>query len=559
MDKARVGVFVCYCGSDIGGVVDVPELVEYARSLPNVEFVRDTPKACTDAGQQEIVQDITEHGLNRVVLAGCTPRTHEPLFRVTCQQAGLNPYLLEFVNLRDHCSRVHAGESEQATAKAKDLVRMGVARAIFLEPLSHKPLPVTRAALVIGGGIAGLSAALNLANQGFEVKLVEREPEMGGLLRDVYKLYPTGDLARTFVEEKVAAVRSNPNIEVLIGAEVRDVTGVVGNYEVMVAQGEQELQFQVGVIIVATGAKEFRPTGMFGYDGQKVITQGELETRLAEGIADHDPPIRSVAMIQCVGARDETRPYCSRICCMTAVKNALLIKETNPGIQVYVLYRDMLTLGVEYEDLYREARGKGVIFIQYDPQRPPHVDGGHVRVYDELLGEALSIPCDLVVLSTPLVAQPDAVDLAQMLQVPIDEHGFFLESHLKYRPLDSDNDGIFLCGSAHWPSDVGESVTQALGAAARGSILLRQNVIEIEPTVAVVDITKCSACGLCELTCNYHAVEVTVVDERRGIKAARVNEVLCKGCGACAAGCRCRAIDLRGSTNEQILAAINAF
>jgi heterodisulfide reductase subunit A len=413
--------------------------------------------------------------------------------------------------------------------------------------------------LVIGAGVAGLSAALNLANQGFEVRLVEREAEAGGLLRDVHRLYPTGEDARAFIERKVEAVRCRPNIEMLLGAEVRDVHGSVGNYDVVVEQGGEQLQFKACVVIVATGGRELRPVGVYEYDGERVITQGELEGLLAKGLVGCDPSIRSVVMIQCVGARDEVRPYCSRICCMTAVKNALLIREADPGVGVYVLYRDMLTLGVDYEDLYREARGKGVVFVQYDPASSPMVGRAGVLVRDELLGEMVSIPSDLVVLSTPLVSQSDAAALARMLQVPADEHGFFSEAHLKYRPLDTVTDGVFLCGSAHWPSDVGETVAQALGAAARASILLRQDEIEAAPTVAVVDVSKCSACGLCELTCNYSAVEVMVVDERRGIKAARVDEARCKGCGACAAGCRCRAIDLRGSTNEQILAVISAF
>lgn len=559
MDRARIGVFVCHCGSDIGGVLDVPGLVEYARRLPGVEFAQDSLKACTNGGRQEIARRVTEEGLTRVVLAGCTPRTHEPMFRAMCQQAGLNPYLLEFVNIRDHCTRVHVDEGGLATVKAQDLVRMGVARALLLEPLERSRIPVVAVALVIGAGVAGLSAALNLANQGFEVKLVERETEAGGLLRGVHRLYPTGEDARAFIERKVEAVRRSPNIEMLLGAEVRDVDGCVGNYDVVVEQGGEQLQFKAGVIIVATGGQELRPVGLYGHDGERIITQGELEGLLVEGLSSYDPSIRSVVMIQCVGARDEGRPYCSRICCMTAVKNALLIRDADPKVQVYVLYRDMLTLGVDYEDLYREARGEGVVFVQYEPQSPPEVQGEQVVVQDELLGEELSIPCDLVVLSTPLVSQDGAAAVSQMLRVPTDEQGFFSEVHAKYRPLDSDSDGIFLCGSARWPSDVGESVGQALGAAARASILLRQEEIEVEPRVAVVDVSKCSACGLCELTCNYGAVEVTVVDQRRGIQAARVDEVRCKGCGACVAGCRCRAIDLRGSTNEQILAAISAL
>jgi heterodisulfide reductase subunit A len=430
---------------------------------------------------------------------------------------------------------------------------------MFLEPLESGCVSVVPVALVIGAGIAGLTAALNLAKQGFEVKLVEREPKAGGLLKDLYRVYPTGEEAQPLIEQKVEAVSVHPNIDLLLGAEILGVTGSAGDYQVLVKQEDQQLELRVGAIIIATGAQELKPGGMYGYDGKRVITQGELEQLLLEGIERFTSPITSVVMIQCVGARDEVRPYCSRICCMTAVKNALLIKEANPMAQVYVLYRDMMTLGVDYEDLYREARGTGVVFVRYDPQSPPEVGGGRVIVQDELLGEELSISCDLVVLSTPLVSQDDAVGVAQMLRVPTDEQGFFVEVHPKYRPLDSDSDGVFLCGSARWPSDLGESVGQALGAAARASILLRQEGIAAEPRVAAVDVTKCSACGQCELTCNYGAVEVTVVDERRGIQAARVDEARCKGCGACVADCRCRAIDLRGSTNEQILAAIRAF
>lgn len=559
MDRPKVGVFVCHCGSEISEVVDVCDVVEYAGQLPGVVFAQDSLKACTDSGRREIVRHISDLGLNRIVLAGCSPRTHEPLFRAMCQEAGLNPYLFECVNIRDQCARVHTEAGEEATTKARDLVRMGVARALLLEPLERTRLPVVPVALVIGAGIAGLSAAHNLARQGFQVKLVERELEAGGQLRELFRLYPTGEDARDYIEQKSKAVSDHPNVELLLGAEICNVTGSVGNYGVTVQQGDHQLELVVGAIIVATGAQEFKPLGMYAYDGERIITQGELEPLLAQGIRDGDRAIDSVVMIQCVGARDEVRPYCSRVCCMTAVKNALLIKEAEPSVQVYVLYRDMLTLGTKYEDLYREARGAGVIFMRYDPQMPPEVRGDTVVVQDSLLGEELQILSDLVVLSTPLVSADGSAGLAQMLQVPTGEMGFFSEAHPKYRPLDSDRDGVFLCGSAHWPSDVGESVGQALGAAARASILLRQREIETEARVAVVDVSKCSACGFCETICNFGAVEVTIVDERRGIKAARVDESRCKGCGACVAGCLCRAIDLLGSTNEQLLAVINAL
>jgi len=560
MDQARVGVFICHCGNNIAGFLDVPELTRYVRTLPHVAFAQENMYTCADAGRAEIVKGITEHDLNRVVVASCTPRTHEPLFRSTCQQAGLNPYLFEFVNIRDQCSWVHMQERELATKKAKDLLRMGVARAVLLEPEESIEVEVVPAALVIGAGVAGLTVALSLANRGFEVKLVEREAETGGLLRGVNRLYPTGDDARAFIEAKVEAAQRHPNIEVFTGAEVSDVSGFVGNYEVVVGQGApvqdgrpgRELGFAVGVIIVATGAKEFKPVGIYGYDGERVITQGELEKLLAKGMSS----IRSMVMIQCVGARIDARPYCSRICCMTAVKNALLIKEDDPRAQVYVLYRDMLTLGTEYESLYREARGQGVTFIQYSPQSPPTVNGGQVVVYDELLGQALSIPCDLVVLSTPLVGQADAANLAQLLKVPVGEHGFFLEAHVKLRPLDFATDGIFLCGSAHWPSDIGESVAQAYGAAARASILLSRGRVEVEPIVSVVDEAKCIGCGLCETVCTYKAIVLR--DTGAGRKAQTI-AASCKGCGVCAAGCPDSAISMQHFTDEQLFAQIDAL
>ncbi len=556
MSEARVGVFICDCGSNIAGFLDVPALAERARQLPNVVMVQENMYTCSDAGRSEIRKGIQEQNLDRVVVASCSPRTHEPLFRATCREAGLNPYLFQFVNIRDQCSWVHMQERERATAKASDLIRMGVAKAVLLEPGQEIEVPVIAAALVIGAGVSGLTAALSLANQGIEVKLIEREPVMGGLLRNMYHLYPTGQDAQPFIEAKVEAVKRHPKIEVFTNAQVQNVRGYVGNYEVTVQQGEREFGFAVGAVIVATGAEVFKPEGLYGYDGEKVITQAEFEGWLAAQAEAEAPSLGAIVMIQCVGTRNETRPYCSRICCMTAVKNALLVKEIDPQARVYVLYRDMLTLGAVYENLYREARGRGVTFIQYSPESPPKVEDGQVTVFAELLGQSITIPCNLVVLSSPLVGRADTVKLSQLLKVPVDEYGFFLEAHVKLRPLDFATDGMFLCGCAHWPADIGESVAQAHGAAGRAAILLGGGVVQVEPFITVVDEQKCIGCGLCASMCTYQAV--VLEDTETGRKAKRI-AASCKGCGLCGAACPQQAISMQHYTDQQLFAEIDAF
>ncbi|MEJ2735266.1 MAG: FAD-dependent oxidoreductase, partial [Anaerolineae bacterium] len=386
----RIGVFICHCGHNIAGYLDVAALVEAAQALPNVAVVRDSLFTCSDAGLAEIRSVIAEHNLNRVVVASCTPRTHEPLFQTTCEEAGLNRYLFEFVNIRDQCSWVHMQEGDRATQKAKDLIRMGVAKASLLEPLEEKELAVQPAAAVIGGGIAGMTAALSLAQRGFAVTLVEREPALGGVLRHLDKLYPTRADAQELVDRYVADVNDNPHIEVLTSTQVRNVQGYIGSYELLVHSKEygMDLPIQAGVIVVATGAEEFKPVGMYGYDDDpRVITQQELEQLLVakpdQSLFPDTPTTTStVVMIQCVGARDETHAYCGRTCCLTAMKNAMLLKERDPQTEVYVLYRDIEVHGTHFEDYYAQARDLGVIFTRYTPDSPPEVAEGRVIVYD---------------------------------------------------------------------------------------------------------------------------------------------------------------------------------
>ncbi len=549
MDEVRVGVFVCHCGTNIGGFLDVPGLVKYAFNLPNVVFAKDNQYTCSEAGLTEIRNAIAENKLNRVVVASCTPRTHEPLFRSTCKEAGMNPYLFQFVNIRDQCSWVHMQEKTRATEKAKVLIRMGVARAVLLEPLEETEVEVNPYALVIGGGIAGMTCALSLANRGFEVKLVEKEDRLGGTLNSLYKLYPTNKEASRLVQVKTKEVKKNPKIEVLTSSEVKEVKGFVGNFDVTVRQGEKERLFKAGVIIVATGAGTLKPVGMYDYGGENVITQIELERILKERSLKAD----TVVMIQCVGSRDEKRAYCSKVCCLTALKNAMLIKEANPDAQVFVLYRDMVTQGTRYEDYYGKARETGITFIKYSPERQPDVTNKSVRVYDELLGEELSLPYDLVVLSTPMVAHPESAVLARKLKVPVDKHGFFLEAHVKLRPVDFATDGVYVCGCAHWPVDIGETISQAYGAASRASIPLSVGHVKTEPSIAMVDEDECSGCGLCELTCPFTAIRI---EETKKGRKAKVIAASCKGCGACGGGCPEMAITMRHFTDEQLLAQV---
>ena len=553
-EELRIGVFICHCGINIGGVVRVPEVVEYAKTLPGVVYATDNLYTCSAAGLDAIKKAIKEHRLNRVVVASCTPRTHEPLFRRTCEEAGLNKYLFEMANIREHCSWVHMDDPDRATEKAKDIVRMAVAKARLLEPLDDIEIEVRPEALVIGAGPAGMTAALSLANQGFHVYLVEKEPEVGGMLRKLNRLYPTDRKADELLQQLSNAVYQNSNIEVFTSTKIVDVSGFIGNFEVLVRKDGEERKLEVGTIIVATGAEPLKPTGLYGYgELEGVITQIELEERLKE---DRLGTPKTVVMIQCVGSRIPERPYCSRICCATAIKNAILIKQASPQTQVYILYRDLQAYGKEYEEYYRRAQELGVRFISYTLERPPEVsraDGAlKVKVYHAVLGRELTLPADLVVLSTPLIPPETNEELSKLLKVPLDRNGFFLEAHVKLRPVDFATDGIYVCGTAHSPKDVPDSIAQAYAAASRASIPMANRRVVAEGIVAEVNKDRCIGCALCVDLCPFKASRIGEDGK------AEVIKVLCKGCGVCAASCPQRAITMKNFTDSQILAQVEA-
>ncbi len=545
MEDIRIGVFICHCGTNIGGILDVHSITEYAKTLPNVVYAADNIYTCSEVGLTEIRENIKEHNLNRVVVASCTPRTHEPLFRTTCYEAGLNPYLFEMVNIRDQDSWVHMKEPEKGTEKAKGLIRMGVSKAALLQPLEKVQVEVNPTALIIGGGIAGMNAALGLATQGFQTTIIEKESELGGIVKSLNKLYPIQEDASKILEI-IDIVENHPNIKVLTSTIPIKVDGFIGNFVISVKKGENISKIQAGIIILATGANVLNPKGLFGYNGKNIISQLELEQLLKNNKVNG----QNVVMIQCVGARNEERNYCSNICCMTAIKNAMLIKEINPDSNITILFRDIQSHGKIYEDYYRKAREKGILFIKYLPEKPPSVKEKHVEVYSKMLNYNVNITHDLVVLSTPLIAHEDSTELAKMLKVPQQEDNFFLEAHVKLRPSEFATDGIYICGSAHWPADIRESISQANAAASRSSRILSKDVIEVEGSTAEVNNDICIGCGVCIKMCPYNAIS------KNEEKIVSVNKVLCKACGVCGASCLVNAITIHHFTSEQIISEI---
>jgi heterodisulfide reductase subunit A-like polyferredoxin len=555
-EKPRIGVFVCHCGINIGGVVNVPEVREYAKTLEDVAYVDENLYTCSQDTQEKIKKAIKENQLNRVVVASCSPRTHEPLFQETIRETGLNKYLFEMTNIRDQCSWVHMHQPKEATEKAKELLRMAVAKSKLLQPLKEPLVEVIKKGLIIGGGLSGMRAALELAKQGFDCALVEKEAELGGNLRHIYHTIEGND-PQAFLRKTIDEVTHHPRIQVFTKATLKSLNGYVGNFKSVISSNGSEKEFEHGVVIVAVGAKESTPTEyLYGQD-PRVITQKELEEKIAlhwEKINSY----RHIVMIQCVGSRTEERPNCSRICCSVAVKNGLKIKEKNPDAKVTILYRDIRTYGL-MERYYTQARKQGIEFIQYELDSKPDlkVGGGslHLKVKDKILGEEVFLQPDLVVLASAIVPYENEA-LAKMLKVPLTADGFFLEAHMKLRPVDFATDGIFLAGMAHFPKSITESISQADAAVARATASIAKGYVSVLPTISEVDQTRCVGCGLCELLCPFSAIRV--VETERGSKAETIS-ASCKGCGVCAASCTQKAVTVHHFTDEQVTAQIEAL
>lgn len=550
-EEPRIGVFVCRCGTNIARVVDVPGVAEYAKTLPNVVYADEATYACSTDSTARMMQLIDEHNLNRVVVASCSPRTHEPLFQDTCREAGLNKFLFEMANIRDQCSWVHATHPGEATEKSKDLVRMAVARAGTLEPLHQHPASLTRTGLVVGGGAAGMTAALGLASQGFECVLVERTEELGGNLKDLYYTHEPDSDPQALLAELKQQIAEEPKVTVYTSSDLREISGYLGNYTSRIRTPNGDVEYDHGVVIIATGGKEYQPTGEYSYgQSDKIVTQHHLEEEIAKGQIDASQ-LKSVVMIQCVGSREEPNMYCSRVCCTQAVKNSIKLKEANPDLNVYVLYRDIRTYSMK-ELKYEEARSKGVLFIRFDLDNRPEVteeDGKvKVKVYDPVIRDELLIPADMVVLAAALRPQDDAAEVGSKLKVPLNQDKFFMEAHMKLRPLDFVNEGMFLCGLAHAPKFLSETIAQARGAASRAVTILSQPYLMVGGVVSVVDEDKCVACLTCVRACPFGV-------PRFGDRNAVVIEAAaCQGCGICASVCPRKAITLQNYTDVQVMA-----
>jgi len=555
-DRPRIGVFVCRCGINIAGVVNVPEVTDYAGKLPYVEYFTDNLYSCSQDTQETITQIVKQKNLNRVVVAACTPKTHEPLFQETLINAGLNKYLFEMCNIRNQDSWVHKNNPDLATEKAKDLIRMAVSKVALMQPLEETALSVNQTALVIGGGISGMTAARSLARQGYETHLLEQKDRLGGQAHNLFKTV-AGDLVQERLASMVAEVEKDDRIKVRLNTSLTSVDGFVGNFKSTLSTDGKEEELEYGVAIVATGGKALEPEEYSYGEDPRILSSLELDKKMM--VADPELAKATTAVfIQCVGSREPQRPYCSRVCCTHSIDNALELKKINPDMNIFILYRDIRTYG-EREYVYREAREKGIIFIRYSLDKKPgvRIEGGNliIAAEDHVLGRPMEITTNLLILASAIVPN-NQDELANFFKVTLNEDGFFVEKHAKLGPSEFAIDGVFLCGLAHYPKPIDEAIAQGRAAASRAVTLLAKETVHTSGNVAETDPANCSTCGVCVSICPYGAPSFIEPDARFFPGKAQINPVLCKGCGLCVASCRSGAIHLKGFDNDQIFAQI---
>ncbi len=555
--RPKIGVFVCKCGINIAGVVDVPAVTEYAASLPYVEYVTNNLYTCSQDTQDTMAKVIKEKELNRVVVAACTPTTHEPLFQETLIKAGLNKYLFEMCNIRNQDSWVHKENPDLATEKAKDLVRMAVSKVALMEPLEEAELDVNQTAMVLGGGISGIASARSLARQGYETHIIEKSSSLGGQALNLYHTFDGGNVQKK-LSKLVNEIEKDKKIHVHLNTTVTEVDGFVGNFKSTISNNGSQEVLEHGIAVLATGAKPLEPDEYSYGKDPRILTSLELDKKFIENDSLIDS-LNTAVFIQCVGSREPDRPYCSRVCCTHSIENALELKKRNPDMSIFILYRDIRTYG-EREYLYKEAREKGIIFIRYSLESKPQVkaakDSIKVTVLDHILGRPIEIDTDLITLASAIIPNRDE-KLANFFKVPLNDDGFFIERHAKLGPSDFSTDGVFLCGMAHYPKPIDEAIAQGRAAASRAITLLAQETVYTSGTVAKTQQPICSSCGVCISICPYSAPSFT--EEGPFAGRAEINPILCKGCGLCVASCRSGAIHLKGFDNDQIFAQIYAM
>jgi heterodisulfide reductase subunit A len=547
-DDIRIGFFICHCGEQVSNILNIDQIKKAVQKQLNVVYIDSTDFPCSKNGRAQIQTAVKDHNLNRIVIAGCSPRLMGPLFSRFVAETGLNPNLFEIANIRDQVARVHQKEKSQATQKAIEIINGSIQKVTRKTPQTNLTKKVDSTVAVIGGGIAGMSAALSLAQRGAKVKLIEKQSQLGGLLNSINILYPRDISAPEFLKEKIQQIGDNSNIEVITHAEVKNVTGAVGDYQLSINKNGKENSIKAGAIIFAAGTQYYYPTGLYHYESNdKVITQLEFEQMLSQ----NKLTAKEIVFIQCVGSRNEERPYCARFCCPTTFKNVIWLKKSNPDLKITVIFRGL----TEYIREYDEAIDLGVLFIRYDPKQPPEIEGDYVYVKDEKTEKSFEVPFDLMVLATPLIPRDEAKEWGKMLRLPVDEYGFMVEPQIKLRPDRFAPDGIFVAGSVHWAGMISDSISQGYSAAARAYSLVQQEIIERQPIVSEIDPQICRGCGRCIEECPFQAI--AMIEEDGSFKHAAINEFLCKGCGMCAVVCICGAAQVKHLTDRQLEAMVS--